>query len=272
MRVLSVVLGSLVVALSSSVMPGVGGHVIASVDAPADAGDVTLVSFQDPSTPLLSAGSATVFLVRLPDDAVCPGDSTHDQWRTQSFVVPSDVDPGTLRYTVVAPEGQGRYALYDVETRPYINALLYPNDGPGKPGLIPSLPPMSFAVFPPGTLADGRYRLGIACTYFRQTARYWDAEIEIVNDGRDQPARLTWNLPEQAPFVVATEPGFAWWPWPVLGGALATLIVVGPLTARAGRRIFRAEAPTLETSPRPPQPPTPTTLDQGVNRDVTDQP
>ena len=166
----------------------------ATVDAPVRSGDVVVVSSSDGSHELTHGGSATAFSLRLPAGASCPGDSANDQWRVQSFVVPATDDPSTFKYTSVAPAGDGRYALYDAQTHPLINSLTQENLAPGHPGVIPAIPPLSFAVFPPGTVPSGTYRVGIACTLFRATAKYWDTQLVVTATPRDKPGQLVWRL------------------------------------------------------------------------------
>jgi hypothetical protein len=167
-----------------------------SVDEPVDLGVVTIVS---PTRETLTSGDGnTVFGLRLPAGASCPGDSENDQWRVQTFIVPADVDPATLTYDSIGPVGDGRFALYGIDTNPQVHGLTAPNGGTGLPGLIIGLRSMSFEVFPPGTLADGMYRIGVACTYFRETASYWDTVIEIARDPANRPAEMRWE--NAAPF------------------------------------------------------------------------
>jgi hypothetical protein len=171
----------------------------ATVEQPVRAGDLRVVLFDDPTKVAERGGSATRFTVKFPDGAACPGDSANDQWRTQSFVIPVGTDPITLGYNNARPEGEGNWPLYGDDTVPYINQLLFKNPEPGKPGEIPPVPALSFATLPPGSIADGQYRVGIACTYFRHTAKYWDTEFVFVNDSTDVPGQLTWRLASSPP-------------------------------------------------------------------------
>lgn len=189
-------------------------------------GDLALVSATSSDHVIRDGVSATIFGLRLPDGATCPGDSAHDQWRIQSFVVPAGVDPGQLTYDEIKPVGDGRWALYDVDTNPYVHVLLEPNAAAGSPGRIAAVPPLSFAVFPPGTLAPGPYRVGLACTYFRQTATFWDTEVVLTADPADQPGQLTWTVPS-AP-TESGRPGSSrrWLFGGIAAAALTTLAVV----------------------------------------------
>lgn len=164
----------------------------ATVDPPVNAGDV--VATDNSGRALAGGGSATEFRVRLPEGATCPGDTLNDDWRVQSFISPVVADPGKLDYGVVGPEGQSQFALFDLDTRPFANRFIPPNVEAGKPALIGDLPSFSFAVLPVASLPDGRYRIGIACTYFRVTDRYWSTEIVVAASPNDAPSQFTWRL------------------------------------------------------------------------------
>ena len=199
------VLGVLVCALPlAPSAPVVHASEPATVDAPARAGDAVIVDPDDPAKQVVSGGSTTEFTIRLPDGAACPGDSANDQWRVQTFLVPASDDPGQLRYGEVGPDGDGRWSVYDVDTRPYIHGLTEPNALAGSPGRISALPVFSFAVFPPGILPPGDYRVGVACTLMRQTAVYWDTALTLSADAADEPAQLTWRL-TSAPASASTN-------------------------------------------------------------------
>jgi hypothetical protein len=191
---------------------------------PVDGGTVTVVSASNAERPLSEGTSSTIFTLRLPEGATCPGDSEHDQWRIQSFIIPVGDDPGGLTYDDIGPEGPGLFALYAVDENPYVHVLLESNAAAGSPGRIAAVEPLSFAVFPPGTLPAGDYRIGLACTYFRHTALYWDTEFTLVADPEDQPGQLTWSVPG-APSA-STSSGGSSWAGPVFGG-LAVLVLLG---------------------------------------------
>lgn len=205
-----------------------GSTASATVGSPVNAGRVVVTDASVSSRELTQGRSATQFTLRLPPGAGCPGDSANDQWRVQSFIVPSTDDPGALRYAEVAPAGDGRYALYDVFTAPFVHILTDANSGPGRPGVISPLPALSFAVFPPGTLPAGRYRIGIACTLFRETAKYWDTEIVITQSPGDEPGQLTWRLAAVPAVIASSDQGSNQWLLPsvgVLGAAALGLLL-----------------------------------------------
>jgi hypothetical protein len=209
---------------------------------PVDAGAVTVVSATDTDDALNEGASATIFSLALPDGATCPGDSEHDQWRIQSFIIPVADDPGTLTYNDIGPEGDALFALYEVDENPYVNILLDSNAAPGSPGRIPQATPLSFAVFPPGTLPAGSYRIGLACTYFRHTAVYWDTEFTLVADPDDEPGQLTWSVPG-APSGDASSGGGRGWAPPLLAGiAVLVLLTAGAAWRQRNRSLVKEHA------------------------------
>lgn len=210
----------------------------ATVDDPVDAGGVVVVDATDPGRELLTGDSNTVFSLRLPPSATCPGDSANDDWRVQSFVVPDSVDPGALTYGAIRPVGEGLHALYRADTTPFVQVLTGQNAEPGRPGQILAIPPLSFAVFPAGMLPAGRYRIGVACTYFRETARFWDLTIELVDAPGVQPGGFRWTVAGSSP----TDDGGSGSGIAGILGGLGLAVVVGAVLL--GRRRHRAHAHT----------------------------
>ena len=182
---------------------------------PVRSGEAVVVDGNDGSRELTHGQSATQFSLRLPAGAACPGDSANDQWRFQSFMVPASAAPDTLHYNVAGPDGPGQFALFQVSTSPLVDVLTNQNAGPGEPGVIPALPPLSFAAFPPDVLAAGTYRIGIACTLSRQTADYWDTEIVITASPSDKPSQFVWRLATAPASVNDSHPGSSAWLLPV---------------------------------------------------------
>lgn len=202
----------------------------------ARSGDVTVVDGDHADRPLTKGGSATEFNLRLPAGAECPGDSEHDDWRVQTFIVPADVDPGTLQYTVIGPAGLHQYAIYDKYTQPIVDQNLIANDTAGSPARIDSFFPMSFAVFPPGEIPPGNYRMGVACTWFGATADYWDTELVVSETPDDQPAQLSWRLASAAADA-PTSNGHSTRSW--LAPTIVTLLAVAGLGALVRARRHR---------------------------------
>lgn len=171
------------------------------------AGPVAIVDATAARRSLSSGDSTTVFSLLLPSGASCPGDSANDDWRVQSFVVPAGVDPATLRYRGVKPEGEGRFTLHLPDTAAFVHVLTGPNPRPGEPGLILALPAFTFRMFPPGTLPTGDYRIGIACTRFGETARYWDTTISVTADPSVQPGEFRWAVADPVGGAILRGPG-----------------------------------------------------------------
>ena len=62
-----------------------------------------------------------------------------------------------------------------------------------NPGLISDLPNFSWGVLLPDEMKPGDYRIGIACSLFNETTRYWDTSYTIVADSSDEPAQFRWT-------------------------------------------------------------------------------
>ena len=168
---------------------------VAAAQAPVRAGDALVVDAYSRTQALTHGSAFTEFSVRLPDNSTCPGDSAHDQWRVQSFIIPADADPVAIRYGAIGPEppGHGRYALFMLETTPFVHQLTRPNPGAGQPGVIQTMPPFNFTVVAGDGIPSGEYRVGAACTYFGKTAKYWDTQIVISGSGVTA-GQLSWRL------------------------------------------------------------------------------
>ena len=202
---------------------------------PVRSGDAVIVDRNDGSAELTHGQSATQFSLRLPPGAACPGDSANDQWRFQSFMVPASDTPDTLHYNVAGPDGPGQFALFQVSTSPLVDVLTNQNAGPGQPGVIPALLPLSFAAFPPDVLPAGTYRIGIACTLSRQTADYWDTEIIITSSPSDKPSQFVWRLATAPASVNDSHPGSGAWLLPVGLAVLGVAALAWYLLKRRGR-------------------------------------
>ena len=227
----------------------------AAAGDPVRSGDAVVVDSSDGSRELTHGQSATQFSLRLPPGAACPGDSANDQWRVQSFMIPAADSPGNLGYNVAGPDGQGQFALYAVNTSPVVDSLTNQNTGPGAPGVIPAIPPLSFAAFPPDVLPSGTYRIGIACTLSRKTANYWDTEIVITSSPSDRPSQFVWRLPNVPESVNQPSNGSSRWLLPVGIGVLAVVAVAAwfllprkpPLPANVRRMPTKAVARRVPT-------------------------
>jgi hypothetical protein len=125
-----------------------GGPTVWAASAPIDSGSVTVVDPVVRTTEITNARSATEFSLQLPAGAACPGDSLHDQWRWQTFIIPVADDPGAIVYEVQGPSGPGQWPLFDTKTHPLVDEIVRANAAPDLPGVVPVLDALSFAVFP----------------------------------------------------------------------------------------------------------------------------
>jgi hypothetical protein len=149
----------------------------------------------------------------MPRATSCPGDSEHDGWRVQTFIVPAAIDTATITFGEIGPDGEHQYAVYDDFSNPVINLVTVRNNDAGQPGRIDMFPPLSFRVFPPGEIPDGTYHIGVACTKFGAMANFWETDIVITAAPDDQPAQMTWRVPsapESAPSGASEPSSFPW--------------------------------------------------------------
>ena len=157
--------------------------------------DVPLV---DPSTgePLVRGGSATTFSLALPDGAACPADSATGGFRVNSFMVPAHTDLAQVGFGAFGPrEG---FPLFD-KGRPYVNANTAMHTG-----LVVGLPPFDLATLVRVPLAEGVYRVGVACTAGGVMRASWSSEIAISMSGT--PSALSWSSVTGAPTVTSIAP------------------------------------------------------------------
>jgi hypothetical protein len=226
--------GPAVAAASVPPIPG-GGE-------PVDEGSVVVT---DPNGQPLAGGSGVaLYSLDLPDGAACPGDSASKDWRVQGFMIPAGDDPGTIRYGVIGPEGT-QFPLYAFDTRPYAHQLTQVSATPDAPGIIPRLPALTFGVFAPGDIPAGTYRIGVACTYFRQTARYWDTQIIIEDDPSESTTGIRFRVPDAPDGAVTAAAGGGLSRWFILAGVLGAAAVA---VALWGARRARPKSEPLPTS------------------------
>jgi hypothetical protein len=240
-------------AAAAVALPGAGGSVAAASGVPPlpdglgprDAGSVVVIDPQQ--RPLSEGASSTLYSLDLPDGAACPGDTATEDWRVQGFMIPVEDDPGSIEYTIIGPEGD-QFPLFAFDTRPFAHQFTQVAAKPGDPGLIPALPALTFGVYTPGDIPPGTYRIGVACTFFRQTADYWDTEIVIEHDPSDELAGFRWRVPNAPEGAIdATDTGGVS-QWLLLAGVLGGGAV---LLALAGVVAERRRSGTAVSSPHP---------------------
>ncbi|MBA2608264.1 MAG: hypothetical protein H0U92_04970 [Actinobacteria bacterium] len=190
---------------------------------------------------LRSGVSDTQFTLQLPKGAACQGDSKDGGYRVQSFMVPARYEPGALSYNSVAPEGEGNWSLFDVFTNPYVQAQTGVAEEKGDAGPIVNTPLFSLAVYLPrlDLLASGSYHVGLACTRYNQTKRFWATDVRISA----QPAaaeKITWRVLDPAPAI-----GGGSAPVVPIGAAVVTVAVVAA-SVTLGRRRVRTSMRAVE--------------------------
>ncbi len=197
----------------------------AAQDEPPDPDDVIrreLLVVDGAGERLDSGGGTTPFSVELEGEDECPGDSQTDQFRIDSYLVPIDVDPSTLRYAAQGPL-PGAFRTYEgfhmplhkLSTDPYAAELTLRALQPGGPGPIPEIPDLSFAVYVPtlgiddwaGGVPSGEYRLGVACTFAARITNLWETTIQIEQDPADEPIGITWTVTGPQPADLETAGG-----------------------------------------------------------------
>ncbi len=142
----------------------------------------------------------TEFTFQLEGTPECPGDSFYQDWRVQSYMVPVTVAAAEVTYNGLGPTPYGyetyesfRQPLYGVDSNPFAGMATATPEREGEPGEIVDVPMFDFAVYGPGDVPAGRYRIGLACTLLNQVERVWEAEIEITaGPGDDRP--LQWEV------------------------------------------------------------------------------
>ena len=194
-----------------------------AIDPPHRVGDVLIVEPYDQTRTVTHGDASTVFSLKLPAGSTCPGDSANDQWRIQTFLVPSTEDPTKIRYANIGPDpaGNGRYAMFGIDTVPFVHGYTQRNTAMGQPGIIPAFPPFDLQVAAGEKIPSGTYLIGVACTYFGKTSPYWTNEVIITESPDAKPGKLVWRL--------ASEPASV--NDPVRSSGVPTAIVFGGGTA-----------------------------------------
>ncbi len=170
--------------------------------------------------PLESGGGMTAFSLALPPLAACTGDNANSFYVIQSYMVPFDVDPATLKYNANGPVpadvgANFRQPLFDTFGSPYVQQNPDLQETPGGPGRILNIPAFDFAVFSEGEyILPGTYNIGIACTKGpqddpNQLDKFWNTQMTFTEDTTD-PVGVKWTStggpPTTTPTTTTTVP------------------------------------------------------------------
>ncbi|MCU1392682.1 MAG: hypothetical protein JWM34_1110 [Ilumatobacteraceae bacterium] len=186
------VIGSAVMLMISvAAVLGVGPSAAQALDS---SGSVTLTPVAG-GAPTDIAGSAD-FLMAPPSGAVCPGTGAAG-YRFFAFIVADTVDTSTMAYNAGGPiVAGGAFAAPQYTTAGDGVLNLLPAVQPV--GFIDGIPAVSYAVYSPGAIAAGQYKVGISCTLNNQTVSFWQSIIKVEADGSD-PSGIKWSLDTSAP-------------------------------------------------------------------------
>lgn len=186
-----------------------------------DVEQLELLVIDQTGNALGSGGGLTLFGVELEGEDECPGDSTHDGYRVDSYLVPLDADPTRLDFSGIGPYPT-QFRQYDGFQMPLVTAdgnrfaaeLTGDAFEAGGPGPIRDLPGFDFATFVPtagiddwdGGVPAGAYRVGFACTFAGRITNLWETTIEVTDDPADEPVGMRWIVTGPQPRDLESAP------------------------------------------------------------------
>lgn len=168
-----------------------------------------------------SGGGLTQFSVELEGEDECPGDSAHDDYRVDSYMVPLEADPTKLDFSGLGPHPPAfreyetyQYPLQKTNGSGFAAELTGQATEAGGPGPIRDIPPFDFHVFVPtpgidnweGGVPAGAYRIGLACTFAGRITNLWETTIEVTDDPTDEPVGMRWTVTGPQPRELETAP------------------------------------------------------------------
>ena len=205
-------------------------------------GDVEFVNAYQQNDHVTHGSQDTIFSLKVPSGATCPGDSANDDWRVDSFFIPSGRDPLSLLFGAVGPvpDGDDQHPMRDVSGAAFTATFTDANDSPGLPGVISQAPPLSFQWVAVRRIPSGTYLVGIACNFWGSTTQYWDASV-IIDDSLQGPVgqpvtggSFKWRLASQ-PLRAAQPDGRNRWLVLLVATASLSLLAVGIRRVRTFR-------------------------------------
>ncbi len=165
----------------------------------ATAGTATIIQ-PDSLTPLDSGGSATPYGVALPPGASCPGDTAHQGYRVDSYLVPKGQTPTEVNFKKGVPS---RWFGYIAEGSYYGAVNTAENTGQ-----VMALPEFTWTrlssylgdLFPRGA-TRATWEGGIVCvTTNGAVTNYWNSQIVFTRSATD-PGGFTWRVVANPPLT-----------------------------------------------------------------------
>ncbi|MCU1366470.1 MAG: hypothetical protein JWN39_2109 [Ilumatobacteraceae bacterium] len=182
--------------LTTSIAGLLGGA--STAHAVAASGVVTLTPVAG-GAPTGIAGSAE-FSIAPPAGAACPGTGAAG-YRFHAFIVSASVDTSTMKYDATGPiVSGGAFGAPQYTTAGAGVVNLLPAVSPV--GVIDGIPTVSYAVYSPGDIAAGQYKVGVSCTLNNETVSFWQSVIKVEADGGDATG-IKWSL-DETPAPTAT--------------------------------------------------------------------
>ncbi|MFZ6004522.1 MAG: hypothetical protein ACOYXM_11390 [Actinomycetota bacterium] len=204
-----------------------------------------------------TGGGLTLFGVELEGEDECPGDSTHDGYRVDSYMVPLDVDPTRLDFSGTGPYptqfreyGTFQMPLVTAEGNRFAAELTGDAFQAGGPGPIRDLPGFDFRTYVPtagiedwdGGVPAGVYRVGFACTFNGRITNLWETTIEVAGEPTDEPVGMRWTVTGPQPRELETAPSN---PTAVIVGLIGLALVLAVAGFALHRSSQRAADPGL---------------------------
>jgi hypothetical protein len=189
------------------------------------------VTAENSRNQISSGDENTQFLLLPPAGAMCPGDSAHDAWRINGYIIPANESIETTPLDGDGPSpildanGIGhRMALY-TRRRPYHWKFLPANDRAGLPAIVPAIPPFAMWDAARLRLAAGSYVMGVGCDFDGVVKQYWQVPVEIVRPDGPKGTTLKWSVPLDKQSSVLPNQSSSTLGWVLVG--LAGVVVAG---------------------------------------------
>ncbi len=166
------------------------------------------LTFVDPvsGSPITSGSATTAFLIVPPSGAACTGDTATGQFRVNSYIVPSTVDPATLTWnnTGPVPAGAGanlRQPLFSTTGQPLNNFATAQTTALINAALGNSYDFNTFQTAGGPTLVpDGVYNMGISCSLSGAGDKFWNVQLTFAA----QAGVLNWTVGVVTPPTTTT--------------------------------------------------------------------